>query len=49
LHGKAKPTNPDCLHLIRKGLIKHVTYALALGYEEKGYLLAQKVFKEFQD
>jgi len=24
-HGKAKPTNPDCLHLIRKGLIEHVT------------------------
>jgi len=38
LHGKALPTDSDCLPLIRKGLIRHVTWALALDYEEKGYL-----------
>jgi len=34
-YGKKLPTDQDSLLLIRKGLIGHVMYALALGYEEK--------------
>ena len=43
-HEKALPTDPDCLPLIRKGLIRHVMQAWAISYEEKD-ILAQKVFK----
>jgi hypothetical protein len=32
---KALPTDLDCLSLIRKGLIGHVSLALAFGYGKK--------------
>ena len=48
-HEKALPTDPDCLPLIRKGFIRYVMQALAIGYEEKDMLQAQKVFKGFHD
>jgi hypothetical protein len=31
-YGKTLPTDPDCLPFIKKGLIRHVTYALAIAY-----------------
>ena len=48
-HEKASPTDPDCLPLIRKGLILARNVGLGYWLWRKRYLQAQKVFKGFQD
>ena len=47
-HEKALPTDPNCLPLIRKGLIRHVMQAWAIGHEEKDICRLKRCLRDFK-